>query len=172
MGHRKGHSGRILKIGLTLMFKESEISKLQLKCRVKLRTSNYNIHHFSNVVDFSSEEFSGSTGQVVLLDTGTPDTSREIYSEDADDGTRTESHHFQNNLLQNLQRDFTLKKIATATTVDALPILKFFRFSFFFFLTCSEECFKRVQSASQNCLSTRGSALLSIIKAVFGILRR
>ena len=26
---------------------------------------------------------------VVLLDTGTPDTSREIYGEDADDGTRT-----------------------------------------------------------------------------------
>ena len=26
---------------------------------------------------------------VVLLDTGTPGTSREIYSEDADDGTRT-----------------------------------------------------------------------------------
>ena len=30
---------------------------------------------------------SGST--VVLLDTGNPGTSREIYSEDADDGTRT-----------------------------------------------------------------------------------
>ena len=28
-------------------------------------------------------------GTVVLVDTGTPDTSREIYSEDADDGTRT-----------------------------------------------------------------------------------
>ena len=26
---------------------------------------------------------------VVVLDTGTPHTSREIYSEDADDGTRT-----------------------------------------------------------------------------------
>ena len=26
---------------------------------------------------------------MVLLDTGTPGTSREIYSEDADDGTRT-----------------------------------------------------------------------------------
>ena len=26
---------------------------------------------------------------VVQLDTGTPGTSREIYSEDADDGTRT-----------------------------------------------------------------------------------
>ena len=26
---------------------------------------------------------------VVLLDTGTPGTSREIFSEDADDGTRT-----------------------------------------------------------------------------------
>ena len=28
-------------------------------------------------------------GKVVLLDTGTPGTSREIYSEDGDDGTRT-----------------------------------------------------------------------------------
>ena len=27
---------------------------------------------------------------MVLLDTGTPGTSREIYSEDADDGTRTQ----------------------------------------------------------------------------------
>ena len=26
---------------------------------------------------------------MVLLDTGTPGTSREIYSDDADDGTRT-----------------------------------------------------------------------------------
>ena len=29
---------------------------------------------------------------MVLLDTGTPGTSREIFSEDADDGTRTRNH--------------------------------------------------------------------------------
>ena len=39
------------------------------------------ICHFSTAVDFSSEKYSSST----LLDTGTPRTSREIYSEDADD---------------------------------------------------------------------------------------
>ena len=32
---------------------------------------------------------SHSRSTVVLMDTGTPGTSREIYSEDADDGTRT-----------------------------------------------------------------------------------
>ena len=42
------------------------------------------IYHFSTVVDFSSEKYSVSTGH-----TGTPGTSREIYSEVADDGTRT-----------------------------------------------------------------------------------
>ena len=40
-------------------------------------------YQFSTVVDFSSES------TVVLLGTGTPDTSREIYSEDADGETRT-----------------------------------------------------------------------------------
>ena len=39
---------------------------------------------FSVMAEFSSERYT-----VVLLDTGTPGTSREIYSEDADDGTRT-----------------------------------------------------------------------------------
>ena len=42
------------------------------------------ICHFSTVVDFSSEKYSGSTGH-----TGTPGISRASYSEDADDGTRT-----------------------------------------------------------------------------------
>ena len=42
------------------------------------------IYHFSTVIDFSSEKYSGSVGH-----TGTPGTRREIYSEDADDGTRT-----------------------------------------------------------------------------------
>ena len=42
------------------------------------------IYHFSTVVDFSYEKYRGSTGQ-----TGTLGTSREIYSEDADDGTQT-----------------------------------------------------------------------------------
>ena len=36
------------------------------------------IYHFLTVVDFSFEKYT-----VVLLDTGTPGTSREIYSEDA-----------------------------------------------------------------------------------------
>ena len=44
-------------------------------------TSLY-IYHFSTVIDFSSEKYSGI---VVLLDTETPGTSREIYSEDASD---------------------------------------------------------------------------------------
>ena len=41
------------------------------------------MYRFSAVVDFSSEE------SVVLLDTGTPGTSREIYGENADGQTRT-----------------------------------------------------------------------------------
>ena len=36
---------------------------------------------------------------VVLLDTGTPGTSREIYSEDADDGTRTRNPLVINRVL-------------------------------------------------------------------------
>ena len=36
------------------------------------------IYHFSTVIDFSSQS------TVVLLDTETPGTSREIYSEDAE----------------------------------------------------------------------------------------
>ena len=36
---------------------------------------------------------------VVLLDTGTPGTSREIYSEDADDGTRTRNLSVRNRVL-------------------------------------------------------------------------
>ena len=42
------------------------------------------IYYFSTVIDFSS-----ARSTVVLLDTGTPGTSREIYSEDADGETRT-----------------------------------------------------------------------------------
>ena len=38
-------------------------------------------------------------GTVVLLDTGTPDTNREIYSEDADDGTRTRNSSVINRVL-------------------------------------------------------------------------
>ena len=41
------------------------------------------IYHFSTVVYFSSEKYSGSAGH------RTPGTSREIYSEDVDDRTRT-----------------------------------------------------------------------------------
>ena len=40
------------------------------------------IYHFSTVMT------SHPRSTVVLLDTGTPGTSREIYSEDADDGTQ------------------------------------------------------------------------------------
>ena len=36
---------------------------------------------------------------VVLLDTGTPGTSREIFSEDADDGTRTRNPSITNRVL-------------------------------------------------------------------------
>ena len=35
------------------------------------------VFHFSTVVDFSSEKYNGSPN----LDTGTPGTSREVYSE-------------------------------------------------------------------------------------------
>ena len=38
------------------------------------------LYHFSTVIDFWSEKYSGSTGH-----TGTPGASREIYREDADD---------------------------------------------------------------------------------------
>ena len=56
-------------------------------------TSLY-IYHFSTVIDFSSEKYKGSTvvqyrSTVVLPDTGTPGTSGEIYSEDADGETRS-----------------------------------------------------------------------------------
>ena len=36
---------------------------------------------------------------MVLLDTGTPGTSREVYSEDADDGTRTRNPSVINRVL-------------------------------------------------------------------------
>ena len=45
--------------------------------------SSLYIYHFSTVVDFSSEKLA-----VVVLDTLTPGTSREIYSETADNETR------------------------------------------------------------------------------------
>ena len=38
-------------------------------------------------------------GTVVLLGTGTPGTSRKIYSEDADDGTRTRNPSIINRVL-------------------------------------------------------------------------
>ena len=44
-------------------------------------TASLYIYHFSTVIDLSSEKYSG------LLDTGTPATSREIYSEDANGET-------------------------------------------------------------------------------------
>ena len=49
------------------------------------------IFHFSTVVDFFSI--------VVLLDTGTPGTNREGYSEDADGETRTRNHSVINRVL-------------------------------------------------------------------------
>ena len=42
---------------------------------------------------------SHSRGTVVLLDTGTPGTSREIYSEDANDRTRTRNPSVINRVL-------------------------------------------------------------------------
>ena len=55
-------------------------------------TSLY-IYHFSSVTDFSSEKYSGSAGR------GTPSTSREIYSEDADGKTRTLNLSVRNQVL-------------------------------------------------------------------------
>ena len=52
------------------------------------------IYHFSTGIDFSSEKYS-----VVLLETGTPDTSREIYSEDANGETRTRNPWITNPVL-------------------------------------------------------------------------
>ena len=49
---------------------------------------NFSLHHYM----FTITQLwltAHPRGTVVLLDTGTPGTSREIYSEDADDGTRT-----------------------------------------------------------------------------------
>ena len=51
------------------------------------------IYHFSTVMT------SHLKSTVVLLDTGTPGTSREIYSEDADDGTRTRNPSVINRVL-------------------------------------------------------------------------
>ena len=51
------------------------------------------IYHFSTVTDFSPEKYSG------LLDAGTPGTSREIYSEDANGETRTRNPWITNPVL-------------------------------------------------------------------------
>ena len=58
-------------------------------------SSSY-FHHFSTVIDFSSEK-----STVVLLDTGTPGTSGGIFSEDADDGTRTRNPLITNRVLSH-----------------------------------------------------------------------
>ena len=50
-------------------------------------------YHFLTVIDFSSEKYSGST------ETGTPGASREIFSQDADDGTRTRNPSITNQVL-------------------------------------------------------------------------
>ena len=50
------------------------------------RSSLY-LYHFSTVVDFTFEKYSGSTEHK---------NSREIYSEDADDGTRTRNPFVMN----------------------------------------------------------------------------
>ena len=54
--------------------KSSELPSTQYHC-----SSLLYIYHFSTVGDFSNEKLS----TVVLLDRGTPGTSREIYSEDS-----------------------------------------------------------------------------------------
>ena len=51
------------------------------------------IYHFSAVIDFSSRS------TVVVLDTGTPGTNREIYSEDANGETRTRNPWITNPVL-------------------------------------------------------------------------
>ena len=51
------------------------------------------IYRFSTLIDFSSEKYSGSTGD------RTPGTSREIYSEDVDGETRTRNPWITNPVL-------------------------------------------------------------------------
>ena len=51
------------------------------------------IHHFSTVIDFSTRS------RVVLLDTGTPGTSREIYSEDGKGEARSRKTWITNPVL-------------------------------------------------------------------------
>ena len=46
---------------------------------------------------------------MVILDTGTPDTSRQIYSEDADDGTRTRNLSVINLVLKPKPRGCEFK---------------------------------------------------------------
>ena len=46
------------------------------------------------MIDFAFEKYSGSTGQ-----TGTPGTSSEIFSDDADDGTRARNSSITNRVL-------------------------------------------------------------------------
>ena len=48
---------------------------------------------------------------VVLLDTGTPSTSREIYSEIADDGTRTQNPSVINRVLQLLKTNYVSETV-------------------------------------------------------------
>ena len=45
---------------------------------------------------------------MVLLDTGTPGTSREIVSEDADDGTRTRNPSITNRVLYSIQEKYKI----------------------------------------------------------------
>ena len=49
------------------------------------------------MVGFSPEKYNGSTGHI-----GTPGTSKEIYNEDVDDGTRTRNPSVINRMLYPL----------------------------------------------------------------------
>ena len=56
------------------------------------------MYHFSTVMT------SHPRSALVLLDTETPGTSREIYSEDANDGTRTRNPSFINRQQTHLTK--------------------------------------------------------------------
>ena len=71
--------------------------------KLKVHISSLYIYHFSTVLDFSSEKYSGST------DTGTPGTSIKIYSKDADGEIRTRNPSVINRVLLSLS--YTAQKL-------------------------------------------------------------
>ena len=66
--------------------------------------ASLDIYHFSTVIDFSSEKYSSHPRSIVVrLDTETPGTSREIYSEDAEAETRTRNLRITNRVLRSIE---------------------------------------------------------------------